>query len=120
MGWLERLLRAGDETTARAYATHLAGIYGEATYLSLELHRPEDQAIAQAIAEIGRRLGLPCAAVQPVYCLNRVETPRLKLLAAIDCNCPLEAVPPWAIRKPTCTGSARPRRRSASPRSQEP
>jgi DNA polymerase-3 subunit alpha len=93
MGWLERLLRAGDEAAAQAYAAHLADIYGENAYLSLELHRPEDQAIAQAITEIGRRVGLPCVAVQPVYCLNRAESPRLKLLAAIDCNCPLEAVP---------------------------
>jgi DNA polymerase-3 subunit alpha len=93
MGWLERLLRAGDEAAARAYTVHLADIYGESVYLSLEVHRAEDQAIAQAITEIGRRVGLPCAAVQPVYCLNRAEAPRLKLLAAIDCNCPLEAVP---------------------------
>jgi DNA-directed DNA polymerase III PolC len=93
MGWLERLLWAGDEAVARAYAVHLADIYGESAYLSLEIHRPEDQAIAEAIAQIGRRVGIPCAAVQPVYCLNRAEAPRLKLLAAIDYNCPLEAAP---------------------------
>jgi DNA polymerase-3 subunit alpha len=97
LGWLERLLRAGYEAAARAYAAHLADIYGENAYLSLEVHRPEDQAVAQAIAEIGRRAGIPCAAVQPVYCLNRAEAPRLKLLAAIDCNCLLEAVPAVAL-----------------------
>ena len=32
-------------------------------------------------------------AVQPVYCLSAGDAPRLRLLAAIDHNCPLDAVP---------------------------
>jgi DNA polymerase-3 subunit alpha len=96
-GRLERMLRAGDEVAAYAYAGRLAEIYAGNTYLSLELHQPQDQVVAREITAIGRRLGVSCAAIQPVHCLNRDEAPRLKLLAAIDHNCRLEAVPPSAL-----------------------
>ncbi len=97
-GWGERLLRAGDARTARRYIACLAAIYGEENvYLSLELHRPEDLAVAREVAALGRSLGLPTVAVQPVYCLSPQDVPRLKLLAAINLNCLLDAVPAAAL-----------------------
>ncbi len=92
-GWVERLLRAGDGRAARRFAQRLAGIYAENAYLSLELHGPGSLPLAQEIVS----LGLPTVAVQPVYCLSPQDAPRLKLLAAIDLNCPLDAVPPAAL-----------------------
>ena len=35
------------------------------------------------------RLGMPMVAVQPIYCLSEEDTPRLRLLAAIQANRPL-------------------------------
>lgn len=42
---MERLLRAGDEAAARAYARRLAGVFGPDAWLSLELHTPDDEAV---------------------------------------------------------------------------
>jgi len=96
-GWIERCLRVGDVQTARRLAGRLAGIYEEQTYLSLELHTAEDVTVAQEIVAMGQLLGIPPVAVQPVYCLAPEDAPRLRLLAAIDYNCPLEAVPATAL-----------------------
>ena len=93
-GWVERLLRQGNEQAARDYARRLAEVFGEGAYLSLELHQPSDEDVAREIVAIGQRLGVPCAAVQPVYCLSRQDQSKLRLLSAIDCNCRLEAVLP--------------------------
>ena len=92
-GWIERCLRAGDRHAALRYAGALAGLFGERTYLALELHQPGDAAIAQEITALGQRLGVPTVAVQPVYCLTPQDRPKLRLLAAIDQNCRLPDVP---------------------------
>jgi DNA-directed DNA polymerase III PolC len=92
-GWVERLLRMGDDAAALAYARRLAEIYGDNAALSLELHQPDDEAIARQLSAIARQVGLPCAAVQPVYCLTPQERPILRLLAAIDHNCRLTDLP---------------------------
>jgi DNA polymerase-3 subunit alpha len=92
-GWIERCLRAGDTRTAQRLAGRLAGIYEEQTYLSLELHSAEDVTVAQESIAIGQFLGIPPVAAQPVYCLKPEDAPRLRLLAAIDHNCSLEAIP---------------------------
>jgi DNA polymerase-3 subunit alpha len=96
-GWVERYVRAGDPAAALRYAGYLAGIYGEQAYLSLELHRAEDEAVARELIGLGERLGLAAVAVQPVYCLALEEAPRLRLLAAMDRNCRLEEVPASAL-----------------------
>jgi DNA polymerase III subunit alpha len=96
-GWVERRLRAGDRAGALQYAGRLAGIYGESLYLTLEMHRTADAAVAQEILALGSRLGLDCAAVQPVYCLSPQERPRLRLLAAIRENCRLADLPAQAV-----------------------
>ncbi|MGC9395699.1 MAG: DNA polymerase III subunit alpha [Anaerolineae bacterium] len=96
-GWIERCLRAGDVQTARRLAGRLAGIYEEQTYLSLELHTADDIPVAEEIIATGQFLGIPPVAVQPVYCLAPEDAPRLRLLAAIDHNCRLEAVPVTAL-----------------------
>ena len=61
------------------------------------MHTADDIAIAREITAIGQFLGIPPVAVQPVYCLAPEYTPRLRLLAAIDHNYPLEAVPAAAL-----------------------
>jgi DNA-directed DNA polymerase III PolC len=89
-GWIERCLRAGDLALAQVCAGRLAGIFDENAYLALEIHSPDDQSIAAEVSALGRRLGLPAVAVQPIYCLTPEDAPRLRLLAAIRENRPLE------------------------------
>ncbi len=96
-GWTERLLRAGHEGAARQYLGRLAHIYDGDLYLSLELDQPSGLDPAYRLESLGQSLGVPAVAVQPVYCLSRQELPRLKLLAAIDRCCPLDAVPDAAL-----------------------
>lgn len=96
-GWLERAIRAGDVQTAGRYVARLGGIYGDNVYLALEIHRPQDEAVAAEVAALGARFGLPLVATQPVYCLAAAEAPRLRLLAAVRRNCRLAAVPPAAL-----------------------
>ena len=96
-GWVERCLRAGDHRTALEFAEFLARVYGDRAYLSLEMQRPEDRAIAQGIVEVGNLIGVASVAVQPVYSLEAGEAPVLRLLAAIDHNCRLDALPETAL-----------------------
>lgn len=86
MGWVERHIRAGDPAAALAYAGRLAGIFDEDAYLALELRGPEDELVSAEVAALGRRLGIPTVAVQPVYCLSPDDAPKLRLLAAIREN----------------------------------
>ncbi len=88
-GWIERCLTAGDLRAAQRYAGRLAGVFDDRAYLTLELHAPGDEQVAAEIVALGRRLGLPPVAVQPVYCLAADEGPKLALLAAIRENRPL-------------------------------
>ncbi len=85
-GWIERYLRAGDHAAAQRYAARLAGVFDKHTSLTLELHEPADEAVAQEVQALGHRLGLATVAVQPVYCLTPGEWPQLRLLAAIRQN----------------------------------
>ena len=96
-GWVERLLRGGAPEAAARYAARLADIYGQDAFLSLEIHQPEDRPVVEEMVVLGQRAGLRPVAVQPVYCLSPDEAPRLRLLAAIDHNIPLEAVPRSAL-----------------------
>lgn len=96
-GWTERYLRAGNQAAAVRFAARLGGVFGERGFLSLELHQPADTAVARELAGIGARFGLAAVAVQPVYGLRPADTARLRLLAAIDHNCLLEAVPAAAL-----------------------
>ncbi|MBX3058304.1 MAG: DNA polymerase III subunit alpha [Anaerolineae bacterium] len=93
MGWTERYLRAGNRQAAARFASRLGGLFGEMGYLSLELHTPADTAVARELVAIGERFGLTAVAVHPIYCLQPADAPRLRLLAAIDHNCPLADVP---------------------------
>ncbi len=97
VGWIERFLRAGDRKAAYHFAGRLAQVYDRDFYLSLEIHQEEDVSVAREIEEIGRSLGLPSAAVQPVYYLQSEDAPKLRLLAAIDHNCELSEVPDEAL-----------------------
>ena len=107
---------------ADRYAGRLADLYGDGAYLSLELHRPEDRACADKLVRLGQRLGLRPVAVQPVYCLAPEDAARLRLLAAIDHNCPWTQVPPDGAarrrrprRRPALAAPRRDRRRALPP-----
>lgn len=89
-GWVDRFLAAGDMPSALAFAGRLAGTFDEDACLALEWHGPEDAPRLAQIAGIGRRLGMPLVAVQPVYCLAPEDAALLPLLAAIRANRPLE------------------------------
>ena len=55
---------------------------------------PRTKTIAHEIVAIGQEVGLPCAAVQPVYTLSPQDNVKLRLLAAIDRNCRLTDLQP--------------------------
>ncbi len=92
-GWLQE----DEGKRASTYVGRLAGLFDEQLYLALELHQPGDREIAQQVVGLGKRFGLPTVAVQPIYCLEAQERPRLRLLAAIDRNCRLEEVTPESL-----------------------
>jgi DNA polymerase-3 subunit alpha len=96
-GWAERLLRARDRYGARRALARMAEVYGDGAYLALEIHHPEDGALAAEMKTLGQGSGVPAAAVQPVHYLAPEEAARLRLLAAIDRNLRLEQVPPAAL-----------------------
>lgn len=96
-GWVDRRLRAGDRAGAARYAGRLAGLFDQRAYLTLELHRAADSAIACEIVTLADRLGLAHVAVQPVYLLEPQDLPKLRLLAAIRENCRLPELPAAAL-----------------------
>lgn len=97
-GWVERAWRAGSWELAQRFAGRLAGVYGPGNaFLSLEIHGPEDVSVAREIEALGEGLGLLAVAAQPIYCLSPTDAPRLRLLKAIDLNCPLRVVPSTAL-----------------------
>ena len=97
-GWVERCLRADRRWVAHRYAGRLCGIYGvRDTNLSIEIHTPADESIARRVQKLGDFLGIPAVAVHPIYCLKPSETPRLRLLAAIDRNSHIQDVPASAL-----------------------
>lgn len=90
-GWIERFIRAGNISTAARIISQLAGVFEESCYLNLY---PDDStnSVTGEILNLGQRFGLPAAAVQPIYCLQSKDVPRLRLLKAIDQNSKIEAV----------------------------
>ncbi len=92
-GWLVRLVQAGQPQAAARYASRLAGLFEADGYLGVTLHQPSDLALARETLGVAARFGLQPVALQPVYCLEAAEAPRLRLLAAIDQNCHLAEVP---------------------------
>ena len=90
--WIGRALRAGNANVAARYASRLAGIYGEEAWLSIDMHSSADAEAAEIVVEIGKRFGIPVAAVQPVFSMQPKERARLRLLAAMAHNCKLEEV----------------------------
>ena len=91
-GALYRLLQAGDKAAASRYIARLGGIYDESAYLALEMQGAEHAPIAREILALGRRFGLPPVALHPVYSLEQNAGAKLRLLQAIELNCPLEEV----------------------------
>ncbi len=96
-GWAARFLEQGNRPAAIDYVDRLASVFPDC-YLSLEIHNPDHQDLAEALAGLGRERGVPTAAAQPVYHLAPGEGERLRLLQAIDRNCALEKVPPLPER----------------------
>jgi DNA polymerase III subunit alpha len=92
-GWLYRLMRAGDAPAAARYAGRLGSLFEENGYIGLEWQRDGDTAVLREASAIANRFGLRPVVAQPVYCLDPADAPLLRLLAAIDGNCPVTAVP---------------------------
>ena len=102
--FLVRWLRSGQEQMAHRYVGRLCGIYEpEHTYIGLELQPgardggTEDARIATELARKAAFLGLETVALQPIHSLEASDQARLRLLAAIHHNCPLDAVPPESL-----------------------
>jgi DNA-directed DNA polymerase III PolC len=96
-GWVERLLRQGNRPAAGRAAAWLAGLFGEAAWLALEVALPGDEQIAEAQIELAHRLGIGAVAVQPIYTLLPNDHDRLRLLTAIARNTRLADLPPAAL-----------------------
>jgi len=96
-GWLDFYLRARDQAMAGRYLANLSGVYGDCYYMSLEIHKPDDQVIAREILALGQRFGIPALALQPIYCLEPKDRQKLRLLAAIRHNCTLDQLPPVSL-----------------------
>ena len=91
-GWLARHLQSGQRQTAAQYAGRLAAIFTDRCYVGLELHRPEDTALAHNLIQIGGRFGIRPVVAQPITCLEPDDADLLPLLTAIKRNCRLEEV----------------------------
>ncbi len=105
--WLERYLRAGQTAAATRYVARLGGLYGEGLCLAIgpdlmAAHAP----LAATIIALARRFGARAAAVQPIFCLEPDDRPLLRLMAAIDANCPVDDVEPGLL--PDCGDTASP------------
>jgi DNA polymerase-3 subunit alpha len=96
-GLLERCLRAGDRAGAVRFASQLADTYGERAFLSVEVHQASDLQVVRDVVDLGQQVGVRQVAAQPVYCLSVEDRSRLRLLAAIGCNSPADAVPASAL-----------------------
>jgi DNA polymerase-3 subunit alpha len=92
-GWIERLVRAGDLAAATRYAARLSSVYQGTSYLGLEIHEPQDRAVAGELIDLAGRQGIAPVATHPVYCLSPEDARRLRLLAAIDANVTLDSLP---------------------------
>ncbi|HRN69065.1 MAG TPA: PHP domain-containing protein, partial [Promineifilum sp.] len=97
-GWLERYLRAGQAAAATRYVSRLGGLYGEQLCLAVGPDLVTGHApLAGEIVALAQRFGLRAAAVQPIFCLSPDDRPLLRLMAAIDANCRVEAVDPGRL-----------------------
>lgn len=92
-GWLAHYLQMGQPQTASRYLSLFGGLFAENGYVGVTLNRPEERPLAVACQEMASRFGVPIVAQQPIYTLSPDEVPLLRLLAAIDQNIPVEAVP---------------------------
>ena len=101
-GWVDRFLVAGETGAAQAFAARLAGTFDDDACLALEMD-------GAARCSDGRPSspgshgdsGMPLVAVHPIYCLSPEDAPRLRLLAAIRANRPLDAGAPKMRRQTT-------------------
>ncbi len=85
-GWLARHLQAGQKQTAARFAGRLAAIFTDRCYVGLELHRPEDTAVARRLIQLGARFGMPPVVAQPIRYLQPEDADLLPLLTAIARN----------------------------------
>ncbi len=103
-GFVYRCMRAGMEEVAHRFIGKLCGVFGpQVTYVGLELQPgasrrgPTDADVAAQLVRKASILGVRTVATQPVFTLDSNDKPRLRLLAAIDRNCPLGEVPPEGL-----------------------
>ena len=92
-GLIAQALQKEDRETAQLQASQLVDIIGANAFVGLSLDLPEDTAMAPEAIGLANQLGIGVVALQPVYCLEPEDQPRLKLLAAIDQNVPMTEVP---------------------------
>ncbi len=104
-GIVEGALRREDRRQAALLVSRLAGIFDGTCALALEPATAGSDVAGELLA-LADRFGLPGVALQPIYCIVPEEQPRLRLLAAIDCNCRLPEAPPE--RLPDSGEAARP------------
>ena len=106
--WLERFLRAGNRAAATRYVSQLGGLFDARCGLAIspDLLRGPLRPLGDEIVALGRRFGLRAVAAQPIYCLDAQQRPLLRLLAAIDANCPVAALDAAAL--PDCGDAASP------------
>lgn len=92
-GWLDHFIRAGNVQAAARYAGRLGSLFEDKGFVGLEWQRAGDTAVLREAIAIGGRFGLRPVVAQPVYCLEPDDAPLLPVLAAIDANCHVDAIP---------------------------
>jgi DNA-directed DNA polymerase III PolC len=90
---IEHAMRGDQRRVAAALLARYAARFEDACALALEIHVPEDNALAREVVAVADRFGVGTAAVQPIYCLEPAERRLLHVLAAIEQNCRLHQVP---------------------------
>ncbi len=78
---------------AERFVAQLAELFPERLYVELHLQTPDDRALAEGLARLATRRGLPLVAAQNVHSLLPDQEPRQRLLTAIRLNCSLAEVP---------------------------
>jgi DNA-directed DNA polymerase III PolC len=89
---VEHELGRGRAQAAGALLARYAGLFDEDCVLALELHTAADLALGRAVVALAARFGVEAAAVQPIYTLEAEERATLRVLAAIERNCTLDAL----------------------------
>ncbi len=95
--WFSQRINAGYDAVIREYLARIQSIFTCDCYLGIEIQPSSDSVTPDRLIALAEDLDLAYVALQPVYTLHPEDRSRLRLLAAIEKNCSLDAVPDTAL-----------------------